>query len=150
MGLDIYLHAEKPVKNTGHSGIFIREKGRQKEITRKEWDKRNPDREPVTAVVPEETTVLFHAHITSNLAAMAHEVNIYTPLWRAEEIGICKAEQLKAPIALALRLLYDDPAKYKKLNPENGWGDYETFCEFLEEVLAACFKYPDARVETSR
>ena len=150
MGLDIYLHAASAFATTGRSGIFIREAGRQREITREEWDRLQPGREPAVACVPEQTTVLFHAHITHNLGAMAAAAGIYAEVWRPEEAGIKKGEDLILPITQALMRLYGEPELYKRHNPENGWGSYETFCGFLEEYLAACYRYKEARIEASQ
>lgn len=38
----------------------------------------------------------------------------------------------------------------KKLNPENGWGDYEGFLEFLHKVADACIKCPNGIWESYR
>jgi hypothetical protein len=39
--------------------------------------------------------------------------------------------------------------EYQKLNPENGWGSYETALAFLEEIINACEEYPDATIRIS-
>ena len=148
MSLDVYL------KLTGVSvviepRIFIREDGQNKEISRSEWDRRFPDREPFT-VASEESETVYSANITHNLNTMAENAGIYEALWRPEEISITKALQLIAPLSAGLTLLKVDPARFKTFNPENGWGNYEGLVEFVANYLAACEQYPSADVSVSR
>lgn len=30
----------------------------------------------------------------------------------------------------------------EKMNPNNGWGDFETWCEYLDKIRLACIKHP--------
>lgn len=101
----------------------------------------------LTAVI--ESTV-FDANITHNLGEMASEAGIYKCLWRPDEIGISKANQLIEPLRNGLKLLKDNPEKFKALNPPNGWGNYERFVSFVSEYLAACEKFPEANICISR
>lgn len=93
---------------------------------------------------------LFSANITHNLNTMAEAAGIYLELWRPEEAGIHYAHQLIKPLREGLWRLQDNPTKYKKFNPSNGWGDYEGLVEFVAKYLEACQKYPDAVVEACR
>ena len=81
---------------------------------------------------------------------MAAEAEIYKELWRPEEIGISKAEQLIQPLTGGLARLRADPDKYKLFNPENGWGNYELLVRFVEEYLEFCKQNPTANVQVSR
>ena len=148
MSLDVYLTIEGAT-NSG-SGIFIRENGQMKEITRAEWDEKFPGREPVIVKQDEESNEVYSANITHNLNQMASEAGIYKYLWRPDEIGITKAEQLIQPLRDGLELLKSNPKRFKELNPENGWGDYEGLVSFVEKYLAACEKYPSAEVSVWR
>jgi hypothetical protein len=54
----------------------------------------------------------------------------------------------------AIDLLYkgviemeNNPDKYKSMNPENGWGNYEGALEYLKELLNACVKNPNATIQ---
>ena len=146
MSLDVYLTMEN-AQNTGE-GIFIREGGRTKEISRAEWDKRFPEREPLTA--PYDNDHVYEANITHNLNAMAKEANIYYALWRPEELGFSKASQLIGPLEVGLALLLSDPERFKKFDPPNGWGDYYGFVIFVGKYLKACMQFPEAEVSVSR
>ena len=43
--------------------------------------------------------------------------------------------------------LLANPAKYRAMNPDNGWGDYDSFLGVLQEMLDASRKYPSAKWE---
>jgi len=149
MSLDVYLTVDEPVPRES-SGIFIRENGQTKEITRDEWDERNPGHEPVIAPHCNQTNEVFEANITHNLTTMADAAGLYRPMWRPDEIGITKAEQLIAPLSDGLMALKDDPARFQKFNPENRWGSYDGLVSFVESYLRACQENPTARVSVSR
>jgi hypothetical protein len=151
MSLDVSLIVEGlPILDIVNR-IFVRENGQTKEITRAEWDERFPGREPV--VMPariDDSGEVYSANITHNLAKMASEAGIYRHLWRPDEIGIERAEQLIGPLETGLTLLESDPDRFKKLNPENGWGTYEGLIHFVRDYLEACRNYPSATVSVWR
>lgn len=154
MSLDVNLEFECTEPVYASEQIFIREGGSTKAITREEWDRRFPDREPI--VVPatlkesDRTRNVYWANITHNLNAMASEAGIYKHLWRPDEIGIDKAKELIQPLTDGLAALNTNPERFKKFNPSNGWGTYEGLVEFVKEYLCACIRYPEARVSVSR
>lgn len=45
--------------------------------------------------------------------------------------------------------LKSNPDKYKKLNPENGWGNYEGAIQFLHDAYKALLISEDAYIEFS-
>ena len=93
---------------------------------------------------------VFSANITGNLARMANEAGIYEALWRPDEHGLTKARDLIAPLTAGLDLLVSDPPRFKRLNPENGWGSYNGLTSWVARYLGACIEYPDATVRVSR
>jgi hypothetical protein len=148
MSLDIYL-TMPGVKRTKPAGrIFVREGGQTKELTRAEWDAKNPGFEPVTCGEAE-TDAVYEANITHNLGRMADAVGIYKCLWHPDELGITKASQLIEPLRAGLSLLLSDRDGFEQFNAENGWGTYEQFGPWLERLLQACEKFPDADVRVS-
>lgn len=147
MSLNVYL--KDGSVHDGGSGIFVRENGATREITRAEWDAAFPGREPVI-VEHAEVDYLYSANITHNLGAMAEEAGIYKHLWRPEEINITKAAQLIEPLEAAMKLMIADPARFIKHNAKNGWGLYHNFVPFVQRYLAACREHPGAVVEVSR
>jgi hypothetical protein len=149
MSLDVYLSMKGAAQKHG-AGIFIREGGATKELTRAEWDERFPDREPVVVMGSESDDEVYSANITHNLNTMADAAGIYYHLWRPEELGITKASQLIEPLRTGLQLLQSDPERFKTYNPSNGWGSYEGLVSFVSKYLAACGQYPDADVRACR
>jgi hypothetical protein len=95
-------------------------------------------------------SIIFEANITHNLNTMAERAGIYHHLWRPDEIGITKAEQLIGPLTNGLNKLKGDPEHFKRYDSPNGWGTYENLVRFVEKYLAACMDAPDADIEVSR
>lgn len=94
-------------------------------------------------------TTVFSVNITHNLGKMAKEAGIYYALWRPDEINVVYAKEIIPVLIRGLEKLRDTPDKFKQLDAENGWGKYEHFVPFVEEVLTACKDYPDAKIRTS-
>lgn len=92
----------------------------------------------------------FEANITHNLTSMADEAGIYGIVWRPEENGIAKAEQMIEPLREGIWRMKTYPERFLPLNPSNGWGSYADFVPWLEKLLAACEQYPDATPRASR
>jgi hypothetical protein len=94
---------------------------------------------------------LFHGNITHNLNYMAEAVNLYDVLWHPEKISeVVLAKDIMPRLESALRLLKEYPESYNEFEPGNGWGSYESFVEFVENVLEACLKYPDGTIVVYR
>ena len=93
---------------------------------------------------------VFDTNITHNLGKMAEAALIYKECWRPEELGITRAEDLIQPLTNGLKRLKFDPEYFKQFNAPNGWGLYEHFVPWVEELLEACKKWPDSVVEASR
>jgi len=93
---------------------------------------------------------LFSANITHNLNAMAEAVGIYKPVWRPDENGIRHASDLIDILETGIAKMKADPAKFKEMDPENGWGSYDNFLPWLESYLEACKKYPKAVIGACR
>ena len=91
----------------------------------------------------------YWGNITHNLNTMAKKAGIYHCLWRPDEVGITKANQLIEPLTKGLDDLKARPDYFKKFNSPNGWGMYQDFVPFVEEYLNACKEYPEANVEVS-
>lgn len=151
MSLDVYLVVKGADVPISQQHIFIRENGQTKEISRDEWNRRYPDREPVAVTASTDTTdKVYHGNITHNLTNMADAAGLYQACWHPEELGITHPSQLILPLAEGLIRLTNDPDKFKSHNPANGWGSYETLCNFVAAYLKACVQYPDAAVSVWR
>lgn len=87
---------------------------------------------------------IFEANITHNLTSMAEEAGIYECLWRPEENGYIRAGQVAGKLREGIKLMRDDPERFRKFDASNGWGTYDDFMPWLERVLKACEENPDA------
>ncbi len=93
---------------------------------------------------------VHEANITHNIAPMAKEAGIYEATWHPDEYGIETAAQVAAVLRPGLERLLAEPARFRALNPSNGWGSYDGLVGFVEKYLAACEDSPTALVEVSR
>lgn len=93
---------------------------------------------------------VFWRNITHNIGKMADKAGIYYALWRPEEKGWKIASDVVPTLEKGLKKLKEKPEYFEKFNSENGWGMYEHFVPFVEEVLEACKKYPNAKIIISR
>lgn len=96
------------------------------------------------------TAELFSGNITHNLSTMAKAAGLYRALWRPDEIPASSAGDLIIPLDRGLSVLLSNPKEFQKLNPSNGWGDYEGLVRFVTEYLEACRKFPHAMVSACR
>ena len=167
MGLYVSLISKTPIAKKG-TGVFIRENGKNKELTVEEVREKFPN-----AVVEEyefETDFLFEANITHNLGEMADKAGIYEACWRPyylhpdfpkefdsyeEEYEFEEAHTMLAKdIIQKLEKGYEDmkarPDYFKQFDSKNGWGLYIHFLPWVEKYLNACKSYPDAEISVSR
>ena len=100
---------------------------------------------------------VYNANITHNLNTMAGEVKLsngmtlYQVLWRPDEqVGLKFARDISELLDEGWNILLSDPEKYKRYNPENGWGDYEGLCNFVYKYRNACWDNPEAELRISR
>ena len=83
MSLDVYLELPEPTHQVPdpEPRIFIREDGQTQQISRAEWDARNPGREPVTVPAPvyRHDTTVYHANITETWASARGSLGASAP-----------------------------------------------------------------------
>lgn len=92
---------------------------------------------------------VYGANITHNLVPMAKVLGIYACLWKAEESGIKTAGQLITPLGIAIGDMTANPPAFKAYDSPNGWGTYDNFLPWLQQLLKACEDNPQARVRVS-
>ncbi len=73
--------------------------------------------------------------------------NVYGMYFKAMGQGLNKFNDVKCADAIPLlqkgvRAMQDDPKEYRKLNPENGWGDYDGALRYLQNLLDECVRNP--------
>ncbi len=97
-----------------------------------------------------DTKELYWGNITHNLAEMAREATIYNALWRPDEIGAKKANDIFSVVKEGLVILKRNPDYFKTFNSPNGWGTYNQCVSFVEYYLEALEMYPEAIIRVSR
>ena len=109
----------------------------------------------VNLMVPKPVSV-YDNNITHNLSKMASEVKLsngltlYDVLWRPDEHELELAEDIAELLDEGWNILLSEPDRFKQLNPENGWGNYDGLCKFVYEYRNACWDEPDATIEVCR
>ena len=109
----------------------------------------------VNLMVPQPVSV-YDNNITHNLSKMAFEVkltnglSLYDVLWRPDEHELELAEDIAELLDEGWNILLSEPDRFRQLNPENGWGNYDNLCKFVYEYRNACWNEPDATVEVCR
>jgi hypothetical protein len=109
----------------------------------------------VNLMVPQPVSV-YDNNITHNLSKMASEVklsnglSLYDVLWRPDEHELELAEDIAELLDEGWNILLSEPDRFRQLNPENGWGNYDSLCRFVYEYRNACWNEPDATIEVCR
>lgn len=92
-------------------------------------------------------TNVYSRNITHNVGAMWTQAGVRDALYNSEGL---KASEVLRVLRSGLSLMKKYPNKFKALNPENGWGNYEGALAFLTSVIAACEEDPDAIIHISK
>lgn len=137
MSLDYYIITKNPVQHK-HTGIYIRENGETKELSKEEAEKNFG--EPIEEFFTEDNELL-HVNLTHNLTCMANEccvngICLYELLWHPKYI--LKDGKITFPYCQTLTNLYWElkahREKYEKFNPSNGWGSYDGLLKNLKKI----------------
>jgi len=108
------------------------------------------------SLIANQPVSVFDANITHNLTKMASEVKLsngmtlYQVLWRPDESDLKYARDIADLLEEGWNILMADPERFKKFNPENGWGSYDGLEKFVYKYLEACRFNPGAELEISR
>ena len=86
-------------------------------------------------------------NITHNVSPMWKLAGVYDALYESE--GLIAKEVLSTLQEGVARMVLN-PEEYKKLNPTNGWGCYESALEFLIDFQSAIVNNPDTMIHVSR
>lgn len=86
---------------------------------------------------------LWQRNITTNLAAMWTRAGMAGAFRDADKrLAGALLPQLEAGVAAML----NDPLAFEKLNPPDGWGNYEGALKFAQSYRDACRRHPKATV----
>lgn len=81
---------------------------------------------------------------------MAKEAGIDQALWHPEDVRIEVAGDMTASIYPGYMDITERPEYYRQFDAENGWGTYDDFIPWLDKLLNACQKWPNAEVRAYR
>lgn len=101
-------------------------------------------------LIDENGNPVYEFNITHNLNKMASACGLYMAMWRPEEIDCECAEDLIPTLQNGIINLALNKDGYLKYEPDNGWGTYDGLLRIAVDYLAACEKYPKAKIEVSR
>lgn len=62
------------------------------------------------------------------------------------ELHGMKCTEAEPIIAKAVENMQKDPQKYKAMEPDNGWGSYNGFLEYVETLLRECRQNPECTI----
>lgn len=114
------------------------------------WDK-EPEYDDTNWDAVNGAVSLYEWHgLTHNLGKMADAVGLYYPMWRPEEINCTEARDISGMLKIGMIYMIENKEKLEKLNPENGWGDYNGLLRCVIDYYQACLKYPKAIIKVNR
>jgi hypothetical protein len=90
---------------------------------------------------------VFDGNATHNLIKMWEKAGIYDDLYNS---GGKKSKEILPNLLKGLSKMLKNAKGYKKLNPKNGWGNYEGAILFLKDVISACEKNPNGKINISK
>ena len=101
------------------------------------------------------------SNITHNMTRMAHEIPIEYPegnnktlydfVWRPDEQDIpIDTSVMKEVLIWGIVYMIQNRTKLLEYNPENGWGSYSSFLDWLISYKSACEDHPGCKIEVSR
>lgn len=64
--------------------------------------------------------------------------------WSSEHLEGVTGKRLAIELAAAILVLETDPAKFIAMNPDNGWGSYETLLPVLRAIRDCAVKFPSS------
>ncbi len=84
----------------------------------------------------------FSANCTYNVAPMWYK--IYPNDDGMVKIDGMTGQEAYQKLVHASKIMQENADEFKKLNPENGYGDFEDFLEFIHKLIWASLKYPES------
>jgi hypothetical protein len=87
--------------------------------------------------------VLYDANYTHNVTPMWKRAGVYDALYNSEGK---LAKDVTGVLIAGFNHMRKNKEEYLPLNPENGWGHYDTALHFLWKFLKACVAHPNATI----
>ncbi len=85
-------------------------------------------------------------NITHNLTTMAEKAGIYKILWRPQENGYFRAQDILPELKQGIHKMIKEADYFKQFEAENGWGTYNNFLPWLIDVYTACVENPESLI----
>jgi len=82
---------------------------------------------------------LFSANYTGNVCPMWTKAGVYEALYDSDGV---EASAIIPILDEGIQHMLAHPVEYRKLNPPNGWGNYEGALKFLQNLVSACYEHP--------
>jgi hypothetical protein len=86
---------------------------------------------------------LFDRNITHNVSPMWSRAGVYEALYKSRDKT---AADVVDVVRAGVQTMEREPDEFRKLNPPNGWGDYNGALAFLRAFLTACEAHPKAKI----
>lgn len=118
------------------------------------------------ALVPdnhEEEREYWSGNITHNMGNMADHIptsyhvdgedysnNLYSVVWRPEEFNIANTTIVGEALGNGIAYMVTHRKELEQYNPSNGWGDYDSFLQWLIAYKQQCDENPDCEIEVWR
>ena len=90
------------------------------------------------------TVNVFYLNVPTCYKPIAEKVGILDYIWKPNELGISKAEQLISPLTIGLQLLESVPGHFGVAQET-----LDDFVECVRKYLAACEQNPDAEISAT-
>lgn len=94
-------------------------------------------------------SIILATWMIEELEEMARAAELYDVIWKPDSLGINKAGQLIEPLRRGLKILQDNPRKFKKMDKPIGWAKYAQFVEWVKDYLEAAETDLDADIEVT-
>lgn len=98
----------------------------------------------LTETLPTEVCDMNYTH---NVTNMWRKAGVYDALYMSEGK---KASEVIKQLEDGIKHMTENPEEYIKMNPENGWGSYETALPWLKEFCCSCKEHPEAIIGVSK
>jgi hypothetical protein len=89
---------------------------------------------------------VYGANYTHNVTPMWKLAGVYEALYMSDKQ---KAQSLIFTLSKGIKIMQDNPDDFIALNPENGWGSYETALAWLIKLRDNCIEFPEGNIEIS-
>lgn len=93
-----------------------------------------------------------HVPITFELEEEMYSDTLYQYVWRGDEVSkyVCNTDVMSNVLISGIQYMIGNRNKLLQYNPENGWGNYDDFLDWLITYKRNCDENPNCTIEISR